>query len=299
MVWGSYPRDFAALERDLAPINDIEAVLTAKSELSLITFKKTEPEYVWHAPASRESPLASLPAIAPPKPTSIPVLSIAIATIALLWIPSSRALRVSPGRTAAVTLACLACAALTLPFGRITRTPPPLKLDDSQVLATFTPLHANVYRAFDYENESDIYDALANSVDGPLLDTVYNDIYRSLILQEEGGALARVKSVNAVETRVLSPQPALDRFTIYNKWQVEGVVYHWGHSHSRTNEYAAEYTIANAPQGWRIVALKPLEQRRIESDIQAQSPASANAPALTPDQPDATPPNTTTWQPNR
>ena len=50
------------------------------------------------------------------------------------------------------------------------------------------------------------------------------------------------------------------------RWRVEGVVYHWGHSHARLNEYRARYTIAAVDAGWRIVGVEPLEQRRVEPE---------------------------------
>ena len=64
-------------------------------------------------------------------------------------------------------------------------------LNEAQALAIFVPLHANIYRAFDYGGESDVYDALAQSVQGELLDRTYRDVRRSLALQEAGGAVDR------------------------------------------------------------------------------------------------------------
>ncbi len=57
----------------------------------------------------------------------------------------------------------------------------------------------NVYRAFDYHSESDIYDALARSVHGDLLADLYLKIKQGLIMQEQGGAVARVQEVKVVK----------------------------------------------------------------------------------------------------
>jgi hypothetical protein len=157
---------------------------------------------------------------------------------------------------------------------------------EAEAVSIFTPLHANVYRAFDYTRESDIYDALARSVDGPMLDAIYNDVYRGLVMQEEGGAVARVRKVSLLESSLLPATPQVtapsDGFRIRARWRVEGVVYHWGHSHIRENEYAAEYRVASRPGGWRIVDAIPLEQRRIQTPEQAASQASTDAPSTTP-----------------
>ena len=69
------------------------------------------------------------------------------------------------------------------------------EVNERKALGIFATLHSNIYRAFDFNNESDIYDVLSKSVDGPLLDKVYTEIYQSLIAREQGGAVARIKSV--------------------------------------------------------------------------------------------------------
>jgi hypothetical protein len=45
---------------------------------------------------------------------------------------------------------------------------------------------------------------------------------------------------------------------------VTGAVFHWGHSHTRTNEYKARYTVIGTDEGWRISASRVLEQSRID-----------------------------------
>jgi hypothetical protein len=177
----------------------------------------------------------------------------------------------------------------------------PPRLTEAEAMNIFTPLHANIYRAFDYTREGDIYDALARSVDGPMLDSVYNDVYRGLVMQEEGGAVARVRKVSVLETALLDARQdshgPSDGFRVRARWRVEGVVYHWGHSHTRENEYSAEYAVGARSEGWRIVDAVPLEQRRIQTPEQAASQATAEPPQ-TPAQSDpqhkAQP-----WRPNR
>ena len=139
----------------------------------------------------------------------------------------------------------------------------------SEAEQIFLPLHANIYRAFDYTAESDIYDALAQSVDGPLLDTLYNQVYRGLIMQEEGGAVSRVMAVRPVELAVESigilPDDGRPGFDVLARWQVDGKVTHWGHSHERTNEYQARYTVLQTDQGWRIGGSQVQEQLRVSA----------------------------------
>ncbi len=91
---------------------------------------------------------------------------------------------------------------------------------------------------------------------GDLLDRLYRQVYQSLILHEEGGAVSQVEEVRTVDNRVeqigLLGEEEWPGFTVHSRWQVDGAVYHWGHSHARTQEYEARYTVARTPTGWRI-----------------------------------------------
>ena len=53
----------------------------------------------------------------------------------------------------------------------------------------------NIYRAFDYNEKSDVYDALEHSVTGDLLEELFLKIQSGLRMQEQGGAVAHVKRV--------------------------------------------------------------------------------------------------------
>jgi hypothetical protein len=124
----------------------------------------------------------------------------------------------------------------------------------------------NVYRAFDYHSESDIYDALARSVQGDLLADLYLKIKQGLIMQEQGGAVARVQEVNVVKTE---PAEAKSRtgFAERVTWQVEGTVEHWGHIHTRVNEYSADLEIEPAGGSWKITAMNVSRQSQVKSAV--------------------------------
>ncbi|SPE53836.1 exported hypothetical protein [Verrucomicrobia bacterium] len=124
----------------------------------------------------------------------------------------------------------------------------------------------NVYRAFDYHSESDIYDALARSVQGDLLAELYLKIKRSLIMEEQGGAVARVQEVKVVTTE---PREAKSRngFAERITWQVEGTVEHWGHIHLRVNEYSADLEMESASGAWKITALNVSRQSQVKSAV--------------------------------
>ena len=123
----------------------------------------------------------------------------------------------------------------------------------------------NVYRAFDYHSESDIYDALARSVQGDLLADLYLKIKQGLIMQEQGGAVARVQEVKVVKTEEAgkSERGFAERVT----WQVQGTVEHWGHIHTRINEYSADLKIESAGASWKIIALNVVRQSQVKSAV--------------------------------
>lgn len=120
----------------------------------------------------------------------------------------------------------------------------------------------NVYRAFDYRSESDVYDALARSVGGELLDEIYLQIRKSLAMQEQGGAISRIRKVEIVEGRVKDSDD--DSFRYAGNWIVEGTVEHWGHIHARTNGYSAEFSIREIEGAWKIVDLQVTKQERLK-----------------------------------
>jgi len=120
----------------------------------------------------------------------------------------------------------------------------------------------NIYQAFDYREESDVYDTLERSVSGDLLTDIYLETRRSLELANQGGARAKVKSV---ELQALEIQAA-DESTAFRAqatWNVNGSVGHWGHVHTRSNQYQAELLIQAIDGHWKLVAMNVLQERRL------------------------------------
>ncbi|MEC9094268.1 MAG: hypothetical protein VX438_16275 [Planctomycetota bacterium] len=112
-------------------------------------------------------------------------------------------------------------------------------------------LLTNIYRAFDYHNESDIYDAIAQSAEGSLLKSIYLDVQKTRQMQDQGGALTTIKQVKFLEGRKDADSDA-NGFLYTCRWVVNGTVEHWGHLHERTNEFTAQLTIQPVAQSWKI-----------------------------------------------
>ena len=130
-----------------------------------------------------------------------------------------------------------------------------------------TILHSllkNIYRSFDFREEEDVYDKLAISVSGNLLSRVYLDHRKSMVVQQAGGAQAKVTDV-AVESVTITPSRQTDgALDLRAMWAAQGSVGHWGHMHARQNRYDAIVTIKPVEGAWKIVDLDLLEEKRVE-----------------------------------
>jgi hypothetical protein len=283
VTWPTYPRDQVAAELEgltgpdgLAPFMVIEALLqTSDGGVQIMPFSKAKPTVEWHADESGDSRYAAVPPVpVPAEPMALSLLGLALFLVGLnaaIIVWRKRGPLRGLGTLGAAAVAG-AAAAIVLPLLRIpilgTGGGLPLP-GDEQAAAIFEPLHANLYKAFDYGNEGEIYDALERSVSGPLLKILYTQVYNSLVQAEQGGMLGIVTGVDPMDTTLQSITLGDDgraRIDVRHHWSVEGTVYHWGHSHTRVHEYEAIYTLAGLEQGWRIVNQQMLEQRRVDED---------------------------------
>ena len=125
-----------------------------------------------------------------------------------------------------------------------------------------TGLLENVYRAFDYRDESLIYDRLERSAAGELLTEIHLETRRSLEIENQGGARAKVKDVTLLQADT-TPLDGELGFVSHVTWNVSGSVGHWGHIHQRTNQYEARLTIKAVDGSWKITDLEVLQEQRL------------------------------------
>jgi len=137
------------------------------------------------------------------------------------------------------------------------------RFSEDAVATVLDGLLENVYRAFDYRQEEVIYDSLENTVSGDLLTQIYLETRRSLELENQGGARARVEDVEILEVSY-EALPSSAGFTSEASWNVTGSVGHWGHIHKRINQYRAMITVQSIDGAWRITSLDVLEEERLD-----------------------------------
>ena len=136
-----------------------------------------------------------------------------------------------------------------------------VRMDDAGLNSLVGNLLHNIYRAFDYRGEEKIYDVLAQSVSGDLLNDVYLETRNGLELANQGGAQVKVKNIEMLETRhVGSVNGGLQ---LEARWNVAGSVGHWGHVHQRTNVYHANLSLFPVDGAWKLTSLDILEEERL------------------------------------
>jgi hypothetical protein len=244
---------------------EIDAELDAYEESYYPLFRAGEPEFTWHRPRETRKPE---PPVLPPPPVA-PHMQVPLLSLGLLLAVLAGALFV-PGRTTPrrLALALAVGVVVALPLQGVGRVSVPLPGDaqltrpsDEQALSIFAALHHGIYTAVGGANEDEIYDALAKSVTGPLLETLYLDINQSMILHDEGGVVAKVKRTQILESEVLPDQETgAPWFKVRARWRVEGKVGHYAHTHQRINEYLADVTVVAASGQWRIAAIEVLDE---------------------------------------
>jgi len=166
---------------------------------------------------------------------------------------------------------------VALPYFNVVISRPALMaadLNDEQSQVLLQAMLKNVYRAFDFREEQDVYDKLALSVDGDLLADIYLQNRKSFAVQKAGGAQARVKDVQILSASAEQVDGDGLTYRIRGNWTAIGTVGHWGHIHTRQNLYDAILKVAAVEGKWKITELQLLEEKRIEPGTQtSQQPA--------------------------
>lgn len=140
-------------------------------------------------------------------------------------------------------------------------------IQEEDATAILETLLKNVYRAFDYRDEEDIYDALALSIGGDLLNDVYLQIREGLVYAAEGGSVSRVRGVEFLESKLQSvADEEGPQFQVAANWLVTGTVEHWGHRHTRVNRYGADFTVHAVEGDWKITEFQVTGQERVSED---------------------------------
>jgi hypothetical protein len=131
------------------------------------------------------------------------------------------------------------------------------KVSNETARDIFEQLHKNIFRAFDYNEDADIYDALAASVDGSLLRDLHLQILARLKMSDQGGARSRIDEVKFLDGNLDATETAKmsQGFAVRCKWNLVGSVEHWGHIHQRSIVYEGVFRVEPRDRAWKITAM--------------------------------------------
>lgn len=211
--------------------------------------------------------LSQVPALPPVTTLPIPVAS--IVWLAMGWtyyVLRNRTGRKPRGGWLGMIIAWIFVAAIMSPMMIVRVRNPfdeaPVVVDRPDLAAGIaSPLLRNIYRAFDYQDESRIYDSLEMSVDGELHRKLYLETLKALQLEGREGTRVRVSELD-VQIDKVTPGENLS-FTAEGQWTALGTVGHWGHAHTRVNRYKARMTFRPVDLAWKITGLEVLELKRL------------------------------------
>lgn len=234
--------------------------------------------FTWQSSADSQSPeLQAIAAILPPrKHLTVPMIPFSVLLLLLLLYPMVRSTWDRTMRTTLIATLLLAGVvgqlrwpvSVSVPMGRVPH------LSAEQTMKIGQQLLPGIYATFRYRREQDIYDALAVTVDGDLLQEIYLQLLNGLKMEQQGGAVARVAAVRILEWSRASgvDEPDLpNEFTCHARWNVAGEVEHWGHIHRRQNQFAGNFSVAAIDGKWKLTELQITDDRQLHFETKLRT----------------------------
>lgn len=235
--------------------------LLAGEQRHSLRFTAEETEFVLHRPELVTEPTRASADAEDGRgrgaPTPLVPTAALLALVGLVWarhrVPArARALWATGILTLALTLG------LSLDRGLLRPRSP---LPPEAARALLEPRLEGLYAAFARSTEEAIYDELAQVVDGPLLDRLYRDVYRSLVRKEHAGALSSVRGVALIEVEGESRRWGGEEHHLRARWRVDGRIEHFGHVHERSLSYQGRFVLARGADGRLRIVEAELEER--------------------------------------
>jgi hypothetical protein len=243
---------------------EIPATVTDPETTRSMLLSPSEPELRWDNELAEDPvPRVSTTAVEPAE-LIIPTWSILALAAALVLVVAALRRR-QPVLSAAAARVMLVVAVLLGPMGNWVVALPasvsstPGTAQATRILARVLP---NIYRAFEFREESAVFDRLATAVTGEVLTDVYLDHRKVLEMEERGGARARVEAVEIIDVDSIEPDDP-SGFSARVVWTVGGTVTHFGHRHFRQNRYDARVSLVPEDDVWKIRGIEIFDEERV------------------------------------
>lgn len=275
--WKHYPPDILSTPENPRFIV-IQAELDDPSKImKRFVLKQEEPEFIWHRNQKNEDEPLVVPSIVKSEtvtwhPLRWPFMFTGIIFLIASYFYTSDMTNKKAFLILSVFFVSTSIAMLN---GFLANSLAPTTISHAKKI--FEPLHHNIYRAFRKDSEDAIYNALSDYTEGALLNRLYREILEQLTMYDEGGAVSQIEKITPTNIKLIehgitknNKGESTPGFRIQYGWNAEGIVFHWGHSHQRTNAYLAEYTLLVSNNKWKIADVKILDQERV--DMQEKKP---------------------------
>jgi hypothetical protein len=222
-------------------------------------FTENEPKWSWQDDTTQVGalPFSELPS-APSAPVWHPSIpSLALVTFGVFALSYGLLRSRSPfvvGGCSAMVLAFIVWPMTQQEFPHPFKNVPMPEREQQHLITE--ALLKNVYRAFDYRKDEHVYDALERSASGAFLEKLYLQIKQGLVVEEQGGARARVREFKWLSGDPLPKPLEHVGFSLDVSWEVTGNVEHWGHVHTRQQLYQAVLVIGSQEGQWKILGME-------------------------------------------
>jgi hypothetical protein len=199
----------------------------------------------------------------------LPVLALALAALAVLLWPRRRRVADALGlerRSRGWHWVSLGAALLLLPFGTIAVANPffePEAPRGDEARRVVSRVLSDTYRAFNLTDEEALYDRLARSVSGELVDEIYLDSRRRLMAGTREGTEVTVRDVGVLEIGEPLDAAAGGGYSYDCRWSVVARVQHLQHVHHRNNIYNGVLTLRADGGRWKITGVELHSEDRV------------------------------------
>ena len=144
-------------------------------------------------------------------------------------------------------------------------TPDPLAvvspaMNQAEVERMATALLLRLYRAFESDADTRVYDGMASAISGDSLEELYGR--RSGEIGRPARDGAKINSLQMTDFTILRADPRVGVYRLRAQWQVESSLERPTHEHIRRNLYQADMQLEPVGDAWRLTQLNLSEQAR-------------------------------------
>jgi len=123
---------------------------------------------------------------------------------------------------------------------------------------------SDTYQAFNISDENELYDTLAESVTGNLVDDLYLDNRRRLTAGTRQGTKVTIRSVNVLEIgEPVEGMTTEDGYSYDCRWAVVARVQHLQHVHHRQQIYSGVLTLRAEEGRWKVAGVELHSEDRV------------------------------------